>query len=186
MPLSRLLCPNVRIHHRFTRAFDQFLTSAFVLTPLHRGGILGGIIGPTNVSDDWPTSEMAIRGTLQNFYLGLPIAFFSGMGVAVGLLDSQTNSLVGVAISASLLPPAVNCGMLWVCFWFYERGIFEPEISRSEFYTGGVFSLLLTIANIVLVIVSAMVMFRVKEVSIVSVGEEIDAFPHRILPPEIY
>ena len=36
------------------------------------------------------------------------------MGVALSVLDDQTSSLVGVAISASLLPPAVNCGMLFI------------------------------------------------------------------------
>lgn len=49
---------------------------------------------------------------MQNFYVGIPVAFFSGLGVAVSLLDDQTNSLVGVAISASLLPPAVNSGIV--------------------------------------------------------------------------
>ena len=34
------------------------------------------------------------------------------MGVALSILGNNTSSLVGVAISASLLPPAVNCGML--------------------------------------------------------------------------
>ena len=36
------------------------------------------------------------------------IALPSGAGVALSLLGGNTGSLVGVAISASLLPPAVN------------------------------------------------------------------------------
>jgi hypothetical protein len=44
---------------------------------------------------------MATRATWLNFMVGLPIAFFSGLSVAVSLLDDQTSSLVGVAISAS-------------------------------------------------------------------------------------
>ena len=66
-------------------------------------------------------------------------AFFSGLGVALSILDDQTSSLVGVAISASLLPPAVNCGMLlivsalegglsgssWNFDWHPERGYEE-------------------------------------------------------------
>ena len=61
------------------------------------------------------------------------------MGVALSVLDDQTSSLVGVAISASLLPPAVNCGMLlivsavggglsgsiWNFDWHPERGYEE-------------------------------------------------------------
>ncbi|KAI2494843.1 DUF389-containing protein [Fragilaria crotonensis] len=78
------------------------------------GMIIAGILGPTSVEQDWPTTEMSNRGTMENFLVGLPIAFFSGLGVAVSLLDDQTSSLVGVAISASLLPPAVNAGILWI------------------------------------------------------------------------
>ena len=40
------------------------------------------------------------------FFIQFPIAFFSGFGVALSVLDDSTSSLVGVAISASLLPPA--------------------------------------------------------------------------------
>jgi uncharacterized membrane protein len=43
---------------------------------------------------------------------GALIAIPSGIGVALSILGDNTSSLVGVAISASLLPPAVNTGML--------------------------------------------------------------------------
>ena len=45
--------------------------------------------------------------------MGLVVAVFSGVGVALSVLGNNTSSLVGVAISASLLPPAVNAGMCW-------------------------------------------------------------------------
>ena len=66
------------------------------------------------MAESWPTSEMLSRGTRATFLCGIPIAFFSGLGVALSVLDDQTSSLVGVAISASLLPPAVNCGMMLI------------------------------------------------------------------------
>ena len=78
------------------------------------GAVIGAMSGPTKLAEDWPTDEMISRSTLQNFLVALPGVFFSGLGVAVSLLDEQTNSLVGVAISASLLPPAVNAGKFWV------------------------------------------------------------------------
>jgi uncharacterized hydrophobic protein (TIGR00271 family) len=84
------------------------------------GALLGACVGPTNLGREWPTKEMFVRGTWQNFLIALPVAFFSGLGVAVSLLDDQTSSLVGVAISASLLPPAVNAGILWVAYWFLK------------------------------------------------------------------
>lgn len=106
--------------------------------------------------DEWPNEEMTSRCTWETFFAGIPIAFFSGLGVAVGLLDSQTNSLVGVAISASLLPPAVNAGMLFL------MAIYDPE--KSLIWRGHAkMSLFLTIMNIVVVIVASMIMFRLKE-----------------------
>jgi len=63
------------------------------------------------MAEDWPTSEMLSRGTRETLLAGIPIAFFSGLGVALSVLDDQTSSLVGVAISASLLPPAGKCSI---------------------------------------------------------------------------
>jgi Domain of unknown function (DUF389) len=148
---------------------------------------------------------MRVRGTDQNFYVALPVAFFSGLGVAVSLLDDQTSSLVGVAISASLLPPAVNAGLLWVAFFFADANrissvceqltqsmsnftvptnrrldIFDDSDIRSceqianslgyqdyakdTYYSMGWTSLLVTLANIALIWMSSMFMFRMKEV----------------------
>lgn len=76
--------------------------------------VIGACTGWTSLAEEWPTSEMSSRGNLSNFLVALPVAFFSGLGVAVSILDEQTASLVGVAISASLLPPAVDAGLLSV------------------------------------------------------------------------
>ncbi|OWF41400.1 uncharacterized protein LOC110462543 [Mizuhopecten yessoensis] len=64
-------------------------------------------------TDAWPTSEMKSRGMTRSLWTGILIALPSGAGVALSILGGNTGSLVGVAISASLLPPAVNAGMLW-------------------------------------------------------------------------
>ncbi|CAC5368141.1 unnamed protein product [Mytilus coruscus] len=69
-------------------------------------GTLGG-------TESWPTDEMKIRGVIRGLVPGLMIALASGIGVALSVLGGNAGSLVGVAISASLLPPAVNAGMLW-------------------------------------------------------------------------
>jgi uncharacterized hydrophobic protein (TIGR00271 family) len=146
------------------------------------GAVLGAITGKTGLSDDWPTSEMSTRGQLDTFLVALPVAFFSGLGVAVSLLDEQTNSLVGVAISASLLPPAVNAGILWVAYVFVKGGVLatasqpsltvetytvsndEEEYDSKEYRRMGFFSLFVTLANILLIWISGMLMFRMKEV----------------------
>lgn len=107
--------------------------------------------------------------------------------VAVSLLDDQTSSLVGVAISASLLPPAVNTGVLWVAYFFYQRDVDNNEdvvmaydesdekmengevLERYDFLMAGTISLLLTLSNVILVIGASILMFRLKEVSYLSV-----------------
>ena len=61
----------------------------------------------------FPTSEMLSRGELRSLWVGVLIAVPSGAGVALSVLGGNAGSLVGVAISASLLPPAVNCGLFW-------------------------------------------------------------------------
>lgn len=48
------------------------------------------------------------RCEYRSLWVGILIAIPSGAGVAVSVLGDYTASLVGVAISASLLPPAVN------------------------------------------------------------------------------
>ncbi|CAF4312452.1 unnamed protein product [Rotaria sp. Silwood2] len=60
----------------------------------------------------FPTTEMKTRGDLTRLSVGSMIALPSGAGVALSVLGGNAGSLVGVAISASLLPPAVNSGFL--------------------------------------------------------------------------
>lgn len=170
-----------------------------LLVCIASGVMIGLMTGSTALANNWPNEEMLGRASWLNLAVGLPIAFCSGLGVAVGLLDEQTSSLVGVAISASLLPPAVNCGILWVAQIFKDTntlGEFPPPVQIPEyenleeavnrltpaptgppsgtgsslndydswqFWVGGSISLLLTVSNIILIIVSSILMFRMKE-----------------------
>ena len=166
------------------------------------GMLIAALAGPTDISDNWPTKEMLERGTKQNFLIALPVAFFSGLGVVVSFLDNETASLVGVAISASLLPPAVNAGILWIAYFFAEAHVignvcdtFQQNITNrtdgsdwfgdgvssddcedllnqfgykrhsvESYYRSGLISLMVTFANITLIWISSMLMFRIKEV----------------------
>ncbi|CAD5123202.1 DgyrCDS11564 [Dimorphilus gyrociliatus] len=76
--------------------------------------------GVNTGTDSWPSAEMTNRGLLRGLWIGAFIAIPSGVGVAVSSLSANISSLVGVAISASLLPPAVNCGMLWASTIVYN------------------------------------------------------------------
>ncbi|CAF1087113.1 unnamed protein product [Adineta steineri] len=63
-------------------------------------------------STSFPTNEMRSRGDIRRLWAGALVALPSGAGAALSVLAGNVGSLVGVAISASLLPPAVNAGLL--------------------------------------------------------------------------
>lgn len=112
----------------------------------------------------WPTQEMAARGDAMGLIVGIAIAVPSGMGVALSILGNNTASLVGVAISASLLPPAVNAGVCWMHAILILTGV-VPNPTNSDFALIGAVSLLLTIVNIICIWLAGIAMFTIKEVA---------------------
>ena len=113
---------------------------------------------------DLPTDEMASRGTPEGLLIGIFIALPSGVGVALSVLGNNTTSLVGVAISASLLPPAVNTGL---SFAIAAIGpvLKGNEVVASELMIIGTLSLTLTLINILCVYLAALGMFKIKEIA---------------------
>ena len=61
----------------------------------------------------WPTPEILGRTGWSCLVVGACVAVPSGVGVALAVLGGNNAGGVGVAISASLLPPAVNTGLLF-------------------------------------------------------------------------
>ena len=134
-----------------------------LLTCIAVGVIVSSCMIPFfDLPEEWPTFEQLNGAEMRNFWIGIPVAFSSGLGVAVSALDKQTSSLVGVAISASLLPHAINAGMLWTTLFFFDKDTNDAH----DFGVEGVISLGLTLVNILIIIISSMIMFRVKEVSV--------------------
>ncbi|CAB4014000.1 Hypothetical predicted protein [Paramuricea clavata] len=163
------------------------------------GFVFGCICGPLGVNGAswdntkgiWPTQEMSSRGMTRGLWVGVCIALPSGAGVALSVLGGNTRPLVGVAISASLLSPAVNSGMLWA--YSFIAAINPPELLDSgEFNTStskcpplkdnrymptyscdmgtesailAIISLVLTVENIICIFITATVVLKIKEVS---------------------
>lgn len=75
------------------------------------GFIQGFVYAPWAREFLWPTPEMTGRGDPNNLLAGILVATASGFVVGVAITGGGINALVGVAISASLLPPIVNCGI---------------------------------------------------------------------------
>ncbi|KAL0822394.1 hypothetical protein ABMA28_004477 [Loxostege sticticalis] len=146
--------------------------------------VLGFIFGLTICAVDdrygvgeWPTEEMTSRCEIRSLWVGVLVAIPSGAGVALAVLSEYTASLVGVAISASLLPPAVNAGLLWsmalVHLIFAEdetrfSGVITSfrysEDPATELALLGTVSLCLTLVNILCIFLSGVAVYKVKEV----------------------
>lgn len=123
-------------------------------------GFIIALIAAPFVGQDWPNPEMISRTTNGALIVGVLIACPSGVGVAISMLMKNASSLVGVAISASLLPPAVNCGIMW---GYCAVGNFEEhELSAYDFFVYGGYSLSLALLNIVCIVGFAYMTFKFK------------------------
>ncbi|XP_067004263.2 uncharacterized protein [Anabrus simplex] len=152
------------------------------------GFIFGLFVGTTQSPwgyGDWPTSEMKSRGDTRSLWIGILWALPSGTGVALALLQGSAGPLIGVAISASLLPPSVNCGMMWglACIMlmyddvriphitgemYNSTSAYEPKYSYwmpSELSIMGIVSFCLTLINICCIIITAVIVLKIKEVA---------------------
>ncbi|XP_011301117.1 uncharacterized protein [Fopius arisanus] len=153
------------------------------------GFIFGLLLGTTEMPwgyNDWPTDEMKGRGNYRSLWMGILWALPSGTGVAVALLQGSNGPLIGVAISASLLPPVVNCGLFWAlgCIWLIYRPIKMPHIKGEsygdlntsykyvytdylpvEFFCNGIISACLTFINVMCIFITAIIVLKIKEVA---------------------
>ncbi len=102
-------------------------------------------------------TEITRRGGFSPLDVG--IAIFSGAAIAISVTRGDMSSLVGVAISAALMPPAVNVGMM----------ITLGVIGGSTTAIGiGLGSFLLVVMNIVIIDIAAIIMFRIKRLAPIS------------------
>jgi len=84
------------------------------------------------------------------------VAIISGPAVAVSVTKGDMSSLVGVAISAALMPPAVNAALMIVLGGIY---------GNSAILGIGLGSIVLLGMNIILIDLAAIVMFRIKKLT---------------------
>eukprot|EP00904_Undaria_pinnatifida_P000673 jgi/Undpi1/10606/HiC_scaffold_29.g13056.m1 len=127
-------------------------------------GFLVGMVGVWFKPTDWPTHEMETRGNPWGLLTGIAIAIPSGMAVALSILSKNVNSLVGVAISASLLPPAVNTGLCLAVALLGPAALDEP-VDTDEYVMIALISMCLTIVNILSIYVAGVWLFLFKEVA---------------------
>eukprot|EP01128_Nolandella_sp_AFSM9_P001798 TRINITY_DN12208_c0_g1_i1.p1 TRINITY_DN12208_c0_g1~~TRINITY_DN12208_c0_g1_i1.p1 ORF type:complete len:382 (+),score=66.28 TRINITY_DN12208_c0_g1_i1:160-1305(+) len=115
---------------------------------------------------EWPSAQMADRGTPDGLLVGVVIAVPSGIGVALAVTVSNINSLVGVAISAALLPPIVNSGM---CFVYAFIGpLIDEHVQQHVYLTISGYSALLFMVNLVCIYLTALATLKVKQIAPVA------------------
>lgn len=135
---------------------------------------------------------------MHSLIVGILTALPSGAAVAIAILGENIGSLVGVAISASILPPAVNTVILHFRFLVsrdilitsYLQGIFwsmsvlhslnaidDETVIKSNYYSDhqsielaihGALSMLLTAANIACILFMGVLVLKVNRCGIFS------------------
>ena len=113
------------------------------------------------------SSEMIERGTPSNLLLGLITALPSGIGVTLSITTSNgINSLIGVAISAALVPPVVNAGLCLSLGLLLP--LFSPESAppgvRSNLLLLSLCSFSLFLIDVLSMLVVGVLMMRLKKV----------------------
>ncbi|KAG1705849.1 hypothetical protein DVH05_002414 [Phytophthora capsici] len=156
------------------------LTITFLL-----GVMIGAFLSPYAVALNWPTGEMRERGQAIQLLFGAIVAALSGTGVALAESNANISSVVGVAIAAALLPPTVNCG---ICFSYVMVGqyfVTDDVIGEEQklvFYEIAVGSLMLLWINVVLIYVTAVLVFKIKKVDQFQLIRRIDEGAWQNLP----
>ncbi|KAF1788614.1 Protein of unknown function DUF389 [Phytophthora cactorum] len=150
---------------------NGMLNGLFALTITFLLGIMiGAFLSPYAVTLNWPTAEMRERGQAIQLLFGAIVAALSGTGVALAESNANISSVVGVAIAAALLPPTVNCG---ICFSYVMIG---------QYFVIAVGSLMLLWINVVLIYVTAVLVFKIKKVDQFQLIRRIDEGAWQNLP----
>eukprot|EP00051_Salpingoeca_urceolata_P020887 m.319050 g.319050 ORF g.319050 m.319050 type:complete len:342 (-) comp19701_c2_seq6:113-1138(-) len=114
---------------------------------------------------EWPTNEMESRGNATGLLMGLAFAIPAGAGVALSITSvGAINSLVGVAIAASLVPPVVNAGMM-LCFAWFGPAVVDGDFKAQHFYDICGFSIGIFLINVLVIYVVALGFFRLKRIA---------------------
>lgn len=94
--------------------------------------------------------------------------------IYLAILGGNVGSLVGVAVSASLLPPAVNAGVLWalaILYKYHEHNeALYGTVITTNYYSNhqslelavyATISMLLTVVNIICILVMGVLILKV-------------------------
>lgn len=134
----------------------KMAVSAFLV-----GFVISILIGSSKVAtNSWPTDVM-MMSKVQSFNLVVSVIVSAAAGCILGVsvTSGGVNALVGTAISAGLLPPIVNAGMMISYSWFYC-----PLKMKSSVMEMGIYSLLFYTTHVITIVVVANILFAMKAI----------------------
>jgi len=107
-------------------------------------------------------TQISSRGEWIALAWGAGIAGPSGVGVALGVSSDQVAALIGVAISAALLPPITNAGVCLASALVFEVDPRYDDEIVSHWFEVGYISMMLFFLNWLLIFVFGIATFRIK------------------------
>eukprot|EP01084_Bolivina_argentea_P121888 216018_1 len=136
--------------------FIQFTTAFFI-------GLITAFMNP--VSDQLVYGDNTQMSSLSQWTdiawttgISIPI----GIGVAMGVVSHQTSTLIGVAISAVLLPPIVNSGLTLGSYCIFQSGY--DQMVASKWADSATISFVMFLVNSVAIYFAGIILFRTKNV----------------------
>lgn len=164
MLLSPLMSPILGITYStsikdmklFIESLKTFIISICVVYSI--GIIIGLCFYDLTDKFDWPTNEMTERGDSTALIVGLFISIPSGVGAGISIATGGVNTLVGVAIAASIHPPLINSAIA------ITYGLSSNDNTITDYRELGGYSLTLFLINVVCIYISALIIFRFKGV----------------------
>lgn len=141
----------------FRRGFINEMKMAMVT--LLCGCSFGVVLGDVGKTYKWPNDAMMPEGQSFNLIISIIVSAAAGMVLGVSLTSTGGNALVGTAISAGLLPPLVNAGMM-----FAYASIYSPIEERQKFYDTSIYNVLFYFTHVVTIVASANCVFWLKDV----------------------
>jgi uncharacterized membrane protein len=126
-----------------------------IMSPVNEGNSLFSGI---SINSD----QILSRGPpFSNLYSSGVVAALSGVSVALGMSSGISSALAGVAMSTSLLPPVVNCGLMLVLAFVYPD--LRNEHGASLLVLSG-YGLLFYAVNVVMILAFAVLTFKLKHI----------------------
>ncbi|RHY33583.1 hypothetical protein DYB32_001517 [Aphanomyces invadans] len=163
-------------------SIGMLFISSYVITLL-LGMLLGIVLAPYADDLKWPTAEMRSRGQAVSLIFGAIVAALSGAGVALAESNANISSVVGTAIAAALLPPTVNCGISLSYAIIGPLFLTDYEVTKKNvFFEIAVGSALLVWINIIFIYLSAVVVFKFKQVDKFELVRNVDESTWQNLP----